>query len=151
MSQQILVQHISPDATIKSATKWTIWKTQGQNIGREEYLSVLGCGHSARLNGWTRFKVSLALVILLFAWRQQLAFGPDTHYLSTNERLTRNDLVSSNKALKSVTKQPRQNNILTKSQYHFCSGVTLEFFPLLSPRSHCNTEHAGEVAVVQRK
>lgn len=42
MSQQILIQHISPDATIESATKWTTCKTQRQNIGRKEYLSVLG-------------------------------------------------------------------------------------------------------------
>lgn len=33
---------MSLDATIKSATKWTIWKTWRQNSGRKGYLSVLG-------------------------------------------------------------------------------------------------------------
>lgn len=107
-----------------------------ETLEEKEYLSVLGYVHCARLNGWTRFKVSLALVILLFTWRKQWAFGPDRHHLSTSERLTWNDLVSSHKALKSVTNPPRQNNILTKSDYNFCSGVTLDSFPLVSPRSH---------------
>lgn len=117
----------------------------------EKGISVSWAWALCKTEWVNEFKVSLVLVILLFPWRQQLPFCPDIQYLSTNEKLTWSGLENSNKAQKSVTKCPKCTNTLTKSDYKFWSRVTPKSFPLLNTRSHCNTEGAGEVAVVQRR
>lgn len=40
MLQQILVQHILPDATVKSATEWTTGKTQRKKIRKVSWAMI---------------------------------------------------------------------------------------------------------------